>query len=215
MNKSGRRRATVVVAACLATLCASATWVPVQAAPGDLDPQFGNAGRVITDLGGAEAALDAALQPDGKLVVVGTSGTGDFALVRYDTRGVLDPAFGNAGSVLTDFGGTEVALATVVQPDGKLVVAGRREGSGRGAVLARYNANGVLDPGFGAGGKVMGHTLLADAAINGLVLEPDGKIVAAGRAPSATSWTTTPCSASTPEAGSIPASGPADGPSPT
>ena len=56
---------------------------------GDLDPTFGVGGKVLTDFGAGASALGAsavAIQPDGKIVVVGTSaivfGYNDFLVVR-------------------------------------------------------------------------------------------------------------------------------------
>ncbi len=39
--------------------------------------------------------------------------------------GDLDPTFGSGGKVTTDFGRSEFASALVLQPDGKIVVAGQ------------------------------------------------------------------------------------------
>ena len=88
------------------------------AAPGELDPSFGNGGTVITSFGGADVASAVAIQPDGKLVVAGRTniaGNTVFALARYDPNGGLDPAFGTGGLVTTDFGSTDQAFAVVLQ----------------------------------------------------------------------------------------------------
>lgn len=92
--------------------------------------------------------------------------------------GDLDPSFGTGGTVTTtDLPGPANAL--VVQADGKLVAAGAAPGPGQGNFgLARYNANGALDPSFGTGGKVT--TDFADEA-NALVVQ-GGKLVAGGSA---------------------------------
>ena len=160
------------------------------AAPGGLDPSFGTGGRVVTDFNlSTDIANAIALQADGKLVVVGTTYTNndysdeDFAIARYNPDGSLDTSFGTNGRVTTDFPGlAAVASSVLVQPDGKILVAG-------GAFplftflgnfeLARYNPDGSLDAGFGDGGivtTVFPHGSYASA----LVLQPDGKIVAAG-----------------------------------
>ncbi len=130
-----------------------------RAAPGDLDPTFGNGGKVITDFGSGESANAIVLQPDGKLIVAGGTNalTGDFLIVRYNGNGSLDTSFGNGGRVSTDFGAVDRAAAVVLQPDGKIVAAGNSSSSGfsfRDLVLARYNADGSLDSTFGNGGKV-------------------------------------------------------------
>lgn len=132
---------------------------------GALDTTFGNAGKVMTQVGTAangnnDQALAVAVQADGKIVVAGRSkqaGGDDFVLVRYNADGTLDAGFGTGGKVLTDFGGdTDVARAILIQGDGKIVVGGdaTMATTGLDFALARYNADGSLDAGFGSGGKV-------------------------------------------------------------
>src|SRR4030095_5109302 len=107
----------------------------------------------------------------------------DFALARYNTDGTPDLGFGVGGKVTTDFDGhTDAACASLVQPDGKLVAVGSAiTANFYDFAAARYLPNGTLDSGFGVGGKVRtdfngGSLEQADGA----VLQPDGKIVAAG-----------------------------------
>jgi uncharacterized delta-60 repeat protein len=146
------------------------------AGPGALDPSFGIGGEVTTDFGGFDVAQAVAVQSDGKIVAVGSSG-GDFALARYNADGSLDSGFGSGGKVTTDFGGFDAGSATVIQPDGRIVAAGRTGGGD--FALARYNANGSLDPTFGIGGKVTTDFGGFDGAL-GVALQADGRIVAAG-----------------------------------
>lgn len=155
---------------------------------GSVDTSFGNAGVVLTDIVGSDEAYAVALQPDGKIIAAGYELRGDgtpakFAVVRYEAHGALDTSFGAGGMVTTALGGAgAVAYAVAIQSDGKVLVAGVNLGSTRQVALVRYNANGVLDSGFGSGG-------LAITAIDGraaeaaaMVVQPDGKIVLAGRA---------------------------------
>ena len=148
---------------------------------GTLDPTFGAGGQVTTDLGGSDAAFAGILQPDGKVVVVGGS-SNDSALVRYLPDGSLDPAFGVGGVVTTDLGGFDQILAVDLQPDGKIVVAGR---SDQDMVLARFTSAGALDPSFGAAGiMTTDFTDLGfggDERWNAVVVQPDGNIVAGGK----------------------------------
>jgi uncharacterized delta-60 repeat protein len=150
---------------------------------GSLDTSFNGTGKVTTAIGSTSAAHELALQPDGKVVVtgVGTNGTIRFALARYNVNGSLDTTFGSGGKVTTPIGSTEdVADDLVIQPDGKLAVAGfSYVGSRRVFALARYNANGSLDTAFNGTGKVTAAVGLDDEAY-GLILQPDGKLVAAG-----------------------------------
>src|SRR5215471_9825548 len=132
-----------------------------QSAAGDLDPSFGNGGKVTTGFSGNDdIATCVAIQSDGKIVVGGTSsgpaGNSDFALARYNTDGSLDPNFGSGGKVTTDFFHDDDSLnAIAIQPDGKIVAAGSasRPGQGPQFALARYNPDGSLDSSFGSAGK--------------------------------------------------------------
>ncbi|AEV16768.1 hypothetical protein TCCBUS3UF1_17270 [Thermus sp. CCB_US3_UF1] len=150
---------------------------------GSLDTSFGSGGKVTTEVvQGDDKAYALVLQPDGKLVAAGYSseGLGDFALVRYNPDGSLDPSFGTGGKVTTNFH-FDVAHALVLQPDGKLVAAGWSQiGSNSYFALVRYNPDGTLDTSFGNGGKVTTEVGSSSDGANALVLQPDGKLVAAG-----------------------------------
>jgi uncharacterized delta-60 repeat protein len=152
-------------------------------ASGIRDASFGSGGKVTTDFGGDDEANAVALQTDGEIVAAGftSDGTeGDFALARYTATGLLDPGFGSGGKVRVDLGGDDEANAVLLQPDGKIVVAGvtRHGGSGDFA-LVRLLPNGTPDIGFGAAGRVT-TDLGGDDAATALVLQADGKLVAAG-----------------------------------
>lgn len=153
---------------------------------GSLDPNFGANGIVTTDvLGHDDVATSLALLPDGHLVAAGKANTGsawDFAVARYDANGSLDGSFGTDGVVTTSLGpGDSVANALALQPDGKLVVAGSiGDAKSSDFALVRYTAAGSLDPTFGSGGKVTTPVVPHSAAVYGLAIQPDGKIVAAG-----------------------------------
>lgn len=128
---------------------------------GTLDTTFGNAGKVMTSVGGNnDQALAVAVQADGKIVIAGRSKQAagdDFLLIRYNADGSLDAGFGNGGKVVTDFaGGTDVARAILIQNDGKIVVGGdaTMATSGIDFALARYNVDGTLDASFGGAGRV-------------------------------------------------------------
>lgn len=130
---------------------------------GSIDTSFGQAGKVISAIGhGADVANAVALQPDGKILVAGsvdeTPKGKSFALARYNADGSLDTTFGTAGSVITSFGSaSDEAFAMVVQADGKIVLGGHTLSATRGLdfALARYNADGSADAGFGTGGQVV------------------------------------------------------------
>jgi uncharacterized delta-60 repeat protein len=116
-----------------------------EAQSGTPDPAFGHLGRVLTTFGTShDEAAAVALQPDGKIVVAGTSdnpnGDFNFAVVRYNPDGSLDTTFGLPG-VITNFrtdvpttdpanpsrSSNDGARAIAIQSDGKIVVAGHSE----------------------------------------------------------------------------------------
>ena len=161
------------------------------AADGDLDSSFGNGGQVMTDINKSTDIADAvAIQSDGKLVVVGQTYknndyTGeDFVVTRYNSNGTLDTTFGRGGKVRTDFPGlAAVPSSVVIQPDGKIVVAG-------GAFplftflgdfkVVRYLPNGKLDRSFGEEGIVTSSFPGQGSYAFAVALQSDGKIIAAG-----------------------------------
>jgi uncharacterized delta-60 repeat protein len=101
---------------------------------GRLDTGYGGTGRV--DLGPASRPPEAALQPDGKLLVAANTpaqGGGQTVVVwRLLEDGSADPAFGDAGAVTLPDAGHIAALA--VQPDGRIVLAGDGSSADRTAV---------------------------------------------------------------------------------
>jgi uncharacterized delta-60 repeat protein len=156
---------------------------------GSLDPSFGIGGKVTTPSTSFAGALAAALQPNGKIVIAGIDLNQidrDFAIARFNSDGSIDPTFGTAGRVLTNFGGSEAAHALVLQPDGKIIAAGGETlfTAQANFKLARYNSDGSLDSTFGSGGKVITDFFGNFDQANGLALQTDGKILAAGVATS-------------------------------
>lgn len=115
---------------------------------GSADSSFGTDGLVTTSIGSG-AAFDipraVAIQANGKIVVAGRSPNGsnkDFAIVRYNRNGTLDPKFGTGGIVKTDLGGAaEDIYAVAIQQNGRIVVAGESDFGSAGTrkfALARY-----------------------------------------------------------------------------
>ena len=122
-----------------------------------LAAQFGPAGATTTDFGRADSARAVAVQPDGRLVVAGSSSSPNQdvylpAVSRYLEDGALDPSFGGDGTVTTELGSFAGANDVLVQTDGRIVAvgaAGDDDHGGLGAV--RYLPDGALDPSFGGG----------------------------------------------------------------
>src|SRR5204862_4160231 len=130
---------------------------------GTPDATFGTGGQVSTDfLGFEDDAFSILIQPDGKIVAVGSANDPatfyDFAAVRYLANGTIDTTFGVAGKVRTDFGHADFdqARSAVLQPDGKIVATGTaifNNTLSQPFALARYNSNGTLDTTFSSDGK--------------------------------------------------------------
>jgi uncharacterized delta-60 repeat protein len=102
--------------------------------------------------------------------------------------GVLDPTFGTGGIVTTSAWSSGGAQTVATYPkagtanDGKIVAAGQVLSShGWSTDFIRYNLDGTLDRSFGGSGMVTNSNV--DAA-NDVVVQPDGKILAAGEASS-------------------------------
>lgn len=117
----------------------------------------------------------AALQPDGKVVIVGTfssvGGTGVNGVARLTAYGARDAGFANPGAL----GGANLLRAVAVQPDGKILIAGNftSVGASPRSRIARLNADGTLDSGFGDAG-------VANFEVRAIALQPDGKIIIGG-----------------------------------
>ena len=180
----------VALATLVLALASGAARSTAQSA-GSLDSSFGSSGLAAIDFAhSTDIAHSVAIQPDGKLVVVGATytnndfSTEDFAVVRLLPDGSLDPTFGAGGKVTTDFPGlAAVASSVVIQPDGKILVAGGAfpEFTFLGDFeLVRYDPDGSLDTTFGAGGIVTTSFPGQGSFASSLALQPDGKIVAAG-----------------------------------
>lgn len=155
---------------------------------GSLDNSFGTGGKTTTAIGPSDdKGISVVLQPDDKILVGGYLHNGahyDFAIVRYDTDGSLDENFGAAGKTVTDFDGKGDLIASLaLQPDGKIVAAGRSSnGQHYDFALARYWPNGVLDEAFGGGGRVVTAMGVGLNSAFAALVQPGGNIVLAGHA---------------------------------
>jgi uncharacterized delta-60 repeat protein/LPXTG-motif cell wall-anchored protein len=121
---------------------------------GTLDTAFDGDGKVTTDIGtnSFDSGNAVAVLADGKIIVAGYSlagGTNDFAVVRYNSDGSLDTSFGTAGKTITDIDSSsdDYGNAVVVQPSGKIVVAGTSGSGGLYKIaVARYSGTPVTAP---------------------------------------------------------------------
>lgn len=148
---------------------------------GSLDASFGTGGTVVQSPNNHEGvATTLALQPDGKIIAAGSvrvlANYTDWAMVRYNTNGTVDSSFGVNG-VMTISRSTYVEhiYSIVLKTDGKILAAGDASGAARTEVL-QFNANGTIDSTFGLNGVA---TISPAMPVMKLVLQPDGKILAA------------------------------------
>lgn len=151
-----------------------------------LDPTFGTGGVVSTSTSPTFAgALAMALQPDGRIVVVGSTGTtgnaADLLLIRYLPDGSLDPSFGVGGITTLDVGTTDIAYDVALQSDGAIVVVGTVFGVGTDKVVARFTADGAVDTSFNGTGTLVIDDSFAEDQFNGVTVQPDGRIVVVGQ----------------------------------
>jgi uncharacterized delta-60 repeat protein len=160
-------------------------------ADGSLDTGFGQGGSATWDNGGAGETVSAlAIQPDGGSLIAGSSGRqrdNRVFLLRFGADGSPDAGFGRGGVVFWQSGrASDHARSLGLLPDGKFVVAGTSydsAGGGAGMSLIRFNPDGSLDTGFGAGGVVTwlgGASVQGDQVLYDLLLEPDGTALLTG-----------------------------------
>jgi uncharacterized delta-60 repeat protein len=126
---------------------------------GGLDPGFGSGGVTLLSPGANKSAANAvALQPNGKVLVAGDAnvigeGSGDFALMRLDSNGTLDPTFGSGGvAVHSLVAAGDIAAGVALQPDGNVVLAGSTFGTSADVGVARFLGGEVPTPGSATGG---------------------------------------------------------------
>ena len=165
---------------------ATAAFAPASAAaaPSDLDLTFGQAGKAVLPF--TTGPVDVKVQPDGKLVVVGSTPENHIGVWRINPDGTPDRSFDDDGAASVDFGTDSFPAQLAIQADGKIVVSGRATG-GTATAIARLTAAGELDAGFDPGnGDGDGRKLIPQDAAEGyynggLLPQPDGRLLLAGR----------------------------------
>ncbi len=158
---------------------------------GQLDTRFGTNGKWVLDISGYEDRFtDLQIGPDGKIYAVGITWrydpvkdlVSDVILMRFLPNGTPDTTFGSAGKVVTDIRLKEGGHAILLQPDGKILVAGQTLDSGVPGeiLLMRYLPDASLDQDFGTGGIVTTDFGGKSEVATSLQLQPDGKILVGG-----------------------------------
>jgi uncharacterized delta-60 repeat protein len=161
-------------------------------ANGEPDPTFDGDGKAVIESEGVPSVRAVAIQPDGKIVLVGFKNVGtteaDAVVWRLKAdggsgavNGALDPSFGTGGAVAISTGVDAFADAVAIRPDGKIVVAGTffEKGGTNEVAVWRLTSSGGLDNGFDTDGIAAVSDTKEDA-VNAIALQPDGKILVAG-----------------------------------
>lgn len=155
---------------------------------GILDAGFGSFGIVSTPFSiTADIGLKVALQPDGKIIVAGSSNNSqqksEMALFRYLPNGALDTEFNGTGKLRSKIGDIYSSAETVVvRPDGKIIAAGCAEFASTGLDFAmkQFNPNGSVDNSFGTNGIVTANLNDGPDGISDIHFLDDGKILVTG-----------------------------------
>ncbi len=157
---------------------------------GTLDNTFGNGGLATLSLGNIfQRAYGVAIQPDGKIVVVGTaqfnSSSADYQCLvgRFNTNGTLDLTFSSDGYTNFNLAGSgfDTNINDVaIQADGKILIGGSvQNAAGNNVCIVRLNTNGSFDNSFDDNGYLVTDFLYFDSALK-IALQSDGKIVMCG-----------------------------------
>ena len=169
------------------------TYVVKYNADGSLDKSFANGGikRYVYEM---EVDIRAVkIQQDNKILVAGRyeylSAYSKFMVTRYMPDGTPDNSFGNNGIATIGFDENVLGLDLYdmqLQPDGKILTAGYIAVSRvapytpKHTVIARFNADGKPDAGFGINGYTITKYTDFSSEIRSIVVQPNGKIVGAG-----------------------------------
>jgi uncharacterized delta-60 repeat protein len=145
---------------------------------GSIDNGFGTAGKVILPGTGFQ---DVAIQPDGKIVVIGGVTNGNMLAARFNADGTADDSFGTGGMVTSevDSGGFNYFTSVLLQPDGKILVGGGVTTGGTGYFgVVRLTANGILDTTFSFDGIQL--TAMDGSLGKRMAFQGDGKLLMTG-----------------------------------
>lgn len=184
----------VIIATSVGLFCFASSFRS-DAASGDLDPSFGTGGKVVTFFPDNNEPRKIAVQPDGKIVVLGQNYDHDYNnftdfLGRYNPDGTVDTSFGMNGRVLIPYQTQPFGFlrdGPVILPNGKILVCGNQYVAANRTVfiVLRFNGNGSLDTSFGTNGSaIASFGTDNDRWDSGehMLVQPDGRIVVAGYA---------------------------------
>ncbi len=169
---------------------------------GALDTSFGTGGTVAIDINNStDRVSDVAIDSHGRIVAAGVTvlsgASGDFAAVRLNADGTLDPTFGIGGKSVFHFGGTfeggnytdNSPEAVAIDPSDRVLVAGWTQsftnfsGSAPEYEVGRLNADGTVDSQFGVAGRAVlnfGPTFPHQEQRTGVVADSAGRVIVVG-----------------------------------
>ncbi len=197
-NKVGGFDLNTIIIAVITLIFGTGGALQTWAAAGDLDFSFGTQGRnmilipnfTIPNALDWDPTEDIAIQPDGKILVAGSAWDSmllmDFTVTRFNADGSLDTSFANDGVFRYHFNGDDHGYGIVLQPDGKIIIAGEaylgvfNDQVDTAFGLIRLNPNGSIDSTFGTGGTVITNFFASLDQATEVALQPDGKIIATG-----------------------------------
>ena len=144
---------------------------------GEPDAAFG---AVRDALAGDDEIRALAIQPDQAIVAAGRAGS-RIRVARYAPDGAPDPAFGGVHDVGGPAVTGEEASGVVVEPGGRVLLAGTGTVAGeRRFLLVALTPAGALDATFGIGGYVTLDVGDGAASVRAMKRQPDGKLLVAG-----------------------------------
>lgn len=171
----------------LCSLAVGSMAFPTHSYAQSLDNTFDTDG-ILTDVEGGFSRKNL-VQPDGKIVLAGYSGSGNersFIAIRYNSDGSRDNSFGTNGRVIETFGGLDArCFDAELLSDGKIVMFGNINpvlgSQERNVVVLQLNADGSLDNSFGTAGIATHSILSGNDFVSAALVQPDGKYVIVGR----------------------------------
>jgi len=146
---------------------------------GSLDTSFAG-GYSNTGFPGNSGASDLLIDSSDRILVAGNA-LENFALLRYNATGGIDPTFGFVGVVQIDFNGNDSAFGLATDASGRIVLAGSTSASGNDDfAVTQLNADGALDTSFGINGlQTIDFSGYGDVA-RGVAIDSTGRIIVAG-----------------------------------
>ncbi|MGV9004414.1 T9SS type A sorting domain-containing protein [Flavobacterium sp.] len=153
---------------------------------GALDLTYATNGSVLTTYSPARFIADySAMQEDGKVVLMGrygfpVSGVDQIGLSRHRTDGTIDTTFGTNGFINININNKTFGYSFVIQPDGKIVLAGFIMNSSNNVSLLviRLNPNGSFDNTFASNGVALFNNNVIGFSVK---IQTDNKIVVGGK----------------------------------